>query len=80
MAGASASMPFCARLYAALPRPPVISGQTPGFGKGVVNDERLTAECEAGTSLGAGGFGTEAVTVIAVTVAAVAPSNAARFA
>lgn len=57
-----------------------MSGSTPGFGNGVLNADRLTAECEAGTSLGAGGFGTEAVTVIAVAVAAAAPSNAARFA
>lgn len=57
-----------------------MSGRTPGFGNGVVNDDRLTAECDDGTSLGAGGFGTEAVTVMAVAVAAAAPSNATRFA
>ncbi|BBX85656.1 hypothetical protein MAUB_35290 [Mycolicibacterium aubagnense] len=59
-----------------------MSGHTPGFGNGVVNAERLTAECDDGTTTGrgAGAFGTDAVTVIAVAVTAAAPSNAARFA
>ncbi|BCI78617.1 hypothetical protein MTY66_02420 [Mycolicibacterium sp. TY66] len=63
-----------------MPTPKVMSGSTPGFGNGVVNADRLTAECDAGTTRGAGAFGTEAVTVMAVAVATVAPSNAARFA